>query len=289
MSGNTILKLALRGIRREQTQSQCRTPRLPITQQILADLLEHLGCNSTIPSQGRLMLKAAMSLPFFGFLRVSEFTVPAYHTPRRDIQFLGHRLKVFLTHSKKDQFGQGSVITVGSSEDACCPPQYHATHYLESCRTPLSRPLFHFRNGMPLTGKEVSSDPSLSPQVAGLQPVPLQHPQLSDWGSHCCCQGWHVILHHHGAWPLAQCCLPLLRPSSSGPHLHCCSDGKGSLTELVCTHLSPHLHSLTHMNGQKTNLPRVWPVCTISRGGLKGVYLGAILGGALWACPYKAG
>ena len=72
------------------------------------------------------MLKAAMSLAFFGFLRVSELTVPAYHTSRqflarRDIQFLGHQLRVFLTHSKTDQFGQGSVITVGCSEDAVVP------------------------------------------------------------------------------------------------------------------------------------------------------------------------
>eukprot|EP00731_Ephydatia_muelleri_P009454 Em0005g40a len=158
VSGNTILKLVLRGIQRKQTQSQCRTPRLPITPQILADLLKHLGCDSTIPSQDRLMLKAAMSLAFFGFLRVSELTVPAYHTScqflaRRDIQFLGHQLKVFLTHSKTDQFGQGSVITVGCSEDAFCPVSA-MQHYLESCRTPPSRPLFHFRNGMPLTAKK---------------------------------------------------------------------------------------------------------------------------------------
>ena len=157
VSGNTILKLVLRGIQRKQTQSQCKTPRLPITPQILADLLKHLGCDSTIPSQDRLMLKAAMSLAFFGFLRVSELTVPAYHTSRqilarRDIQFLGHQLKVFLTHSKTDQFGQGSVITVGCSEDACCPVSA-MQHYLESCRTPPSRPLFHFRNGMPLTAR----------------------------------------------------------------------------------------------------------------------------------------
>ena len=158
VSGNTILKLVLRGIQRKQTQSQCKTPRLPITPQILADLLKHLGCDSTIPSQDRLMLKAAMTLAFFGFLRISELTVPAYHTSRqflarRDIQFLGHQLKVFLTHSKTDQFGQGSVITVGCSEDACCPVSA-MQHYLESCRTPPSRPLFHFRNGMPLTAKK---------------------------------------------------------------------------------------------------------------------------------------
>jgi integrase len=158
VSGNTILKLVLRGIQRKQTQSQSRTPRLPITPQILADLLKHLGCDSTIPSQDILMLKAAMSLAFFGFLRVSELTVPSYHTSRqflarRDIQFLGHQLKVFLTHSKTDQFGQGSVITVGCSEDTCCPVSA-MQHYLESCRTPPSKPLFHFRNGTPLTAKK---------------------------------------------------------------------------------------------------------------------------------------
>ena len=83
VSGNSILKLVLRGTRRKQTQSQYRTPRLPITLQILADLLEQLGCDLTIPSRYRLMLKAAMSLAFFCFLRVGELTVPAYHTSRQ--------------------------------------------------------------------------------------------------------------------------------------------------------------------------------------------------------------
>eukprot|EP00731_Ephydatia_muelleri_P003217 Em0001g3217a len=132
VSGNSILKLVLRGIRRKQTQSQCRTPRLPIPPQILADLLEHLGHDSTIPSRDRLMLKVAISLAFFGFLPVSELTVPAYHTShqflaRRDIQFLGHQLMMFLTHSKTDQFGQGSVITVGCIIHIYCPN--NGSHY----------------------------------------------------------------------------------------------------------------------------------------------------------------
>ena len=133
---------------------------------------------------------------------------------------------------------------------------------------------------MPLTAKKFQAilNP-FSPQFAGLQPVPSQHPQPSDWGSHCCCQDGHVILHHHGARPQTQCCIPLLRPSSSGPPLRCCSDGKGSLTELVCTHLSSHLYSLMYMYGPKTNVPRVWPVCTIL-GGCR-----ACIWGLIWAEP----
>lgn len=85
VSGKTFLKLVLRGIQKKQKQSQCRTPRLPITPLILADSLEHFGCD---PSQDRLMPKAAMSLTFFGFLRVSGLMVPAYHT---SCQFLARR------------------------------------------------------------------------------------------------------------------------------------------------------------------------------------------------------
>ena len=224
MSGNTILKLVLRGIQRKQTQSQCRTPRLPITPQILADLLKHLGCDSTIPSQDRLMLKAAMSLAFFGFLHISELTVPAYHTSRqflarRDIQFLGHQLKVFLTHSKTDQFGQGSVITVECSEDACCPVSA-MQHYLECCRTPPSRPLFHFRNGMPLTAKKFRAivrfnlkslgfNPSLfnthsfrigaatAAAKAGMSSSTIM--ELGRW----CSDAFHSYVRHHPAHPSA--------------------------------------------------------------------------------------
>ena len=158
VSGNSILSWSCVASEGNRHSPNAGHPESLSPPQILADLLEHLGHDSTIPSQDRLMLKAARSLAFFGFLLVSELTVPAYHTSRqflarRDIQFLGHQLTVFLTHSKTDQFGQGSVITVGCSEDACCPVSA-MQHYLECCRTPLSRPLFLFRNGMPLTAKK---------------------------------------------------------------------------------------------------------------------------------------
>ena len=73
---------------------------------------------------------------------------------------------------------------------------------------------------------------------------------------------FHSYVRHHPAHPL-----------------RCCSDGKGSLTELVCAHFSPHLYSLMYMYGPKTNLPRVWPVCTILGGSR------ACIWGLIWAEP----
>ena len=192
MSGNTILKLVSEGNRRSPNAGH---PDSLLPPQILADLLEHLGRVSTIPSRDRLMLKAAILLAFFW--RVSELTVLAYHIShqflaRWDIQFFGHQLKVFLTHSKTDQFGQGSVITVGCSEDACCPVSA-MQHYLESCTTPPSRSLFHFRNGRPLTAKKFRAILHFHLKSLGFNPS-----LFNTHSCHCCCQGWHVILHHHG-------------------------------------------------------------------------------------------
>ena len=137
------------------TEAGTIAPRLLITPQILADLMEQLVSNSTVMLHDRHMLQAAMSLAFFGFLHVSELTVPLLfrRTPhqflaRGDIQFIGHQFKVLHVprRSKTDQLGKGLVITVGSSEDSCCPIKA-MKHYLKNCRAPLSRPLFHVRHG----------------------------------------------------------------------------------------------------------------------------------------------
>ena len=170
--------------------------------------------------------------------------VLAYHTShqflaRWDIQFLGHQLKMFLTHSKTGQFGQGSVITVGCSEDACCPISA-MQHYLESCRTPLSRPLFHFRNGIPLTAKKLRAILRFHLKSLGFNGF---NPSL--FNTHSFWIGAATAAAKAGMssstimelGPLVQCCLPLLRPSLSGPPLPCCSDGKGPLTELLFAHI----------------------------------------------------
>lgn len=86
--------------------------------------------------------------------------------------------------------------------------------YFESCSTPLSRPVFHFRNADPLTAKKFCA--ILLPQSG-----PLQYPQLSSR----CSQGWPIILPCHENRPL--------QPSTPMyvSLLCCCSDGKVTLTE----------------------------------------------------------
>ena len=120
-----------------------------------------------------------MSLAFFGFLRVSEFTVPApfigstcRFLAKGDIRFIGHQLKVFRNCSKMDQLGKGSVITVGCSEDACCPVNA-MQHYLGECRTHLhvSKPLFHFRHGPPLTARKFQAILCFHLKALGLNPL----------------------------------------------------------------------------------------------------------------------
>ena len=56
-----------------------RSPkRQPITNEMLGQILSQLDRDHK-PSHDRLMLKAAITLGFFGLLRVSEFTVPNQH------------------------------------------------------------------------------------------------------------------------------------------------------------------------------------------------------------------
>ena len=157
MGNNPLLKPVIRGIRRKQAQLPLSKSRLPITPKILRDLIKQLHCDSTITQHDKLMLQAAMLLVFFGFLRVSEFTTPAGSTSRflakGDVKFMDHQLKVFLGRSKTDQLGKGSTITVGCSEDGCCPVKAMRL-YLEECRTHPSKPFFHFRHGPPLTARK---------------------------------------------------------------------------------------------------------------------------------------
>ena len=66
----------------------------------------------------------------------------------------------YLHHSKTDQAGQGSTLTVGASPDPLiCHVQ--ALTYLLSMRASLPSLLFSYRNGLPLTCQLVTSQPRI--------------------------------------------------------------------------------------------------------------------------------
>lgn len=69
-----------------------------------------------------LMLRAALTLGLFGFLRVREFTVkdqsfdPRSHPTRRDVSWSGEGMYFFIKPSKTDQMGKGTTICIGRTE-----------------------------------------------------------------------------------------------------------------------------------------------------------------------------
>jgi len=124
------LHLALKSIKRTQAMANPSRPRLPITLQLMCGIKD---CLSRQPhSYSNIMLWAACCLAFFGFLRVSEFSVPCQgtydpgtHLSLTDIS-LDNRdnprlLAVFIKQSKTDPFWKGVTLYLGATNHPVCP------------------------------------------------------------------------------------------------------------------------------------------------------------------------
>ena len=124
------LQQTLKGIQKTQTATNPPRPRLPITVDIMQDikhLLLHKPQSYTIT-----MIWAACCLAFFGFLRVSEFTIPAQdqydqscHLSFNDVSLDSRdnpqMLKVSIKQSKTDPFRKGVNIYLGATGHSLCP------------------------------------------------------------------------------------------------------------------------------------------------------------------------
>ena len=114
-----------------------------------------------------VMLWAAFTLAFFGFLRCSEFTCnspfdPEYHLSRTGIIFYPNILNaehfdVIIKRSKTDPFRRGCRLTIGSSLNEFCPVRAMKIYFLQTPSIPESRPLFQFESGAPLTRATLTS------------------------------------------------------------------------------------------------------------------------------------
>lgn len=155
MSRNPTLNLVLRGLRRTVISSPS-VRRLPITQLILTDLLKALNHSRHFVAHDRRMLRAAFTLAFAAFLRGSEFTSsaqdfnPSTHATKSDVSLAEGALSFYLKHSKTDQFFRGHRITLQSTGSTTCPVASMRL-YFQSCSAQHSAPLFHFKNGPPLS------------------------------------------------------------------------------------------------------------------------------------------
>eukprot|EP00731_Ephydatia_muelleri_P036471 Em0261g1a len=77
-SNNPMIKFLVQGVERSMPAAHLKPKRQPITNEMLGQMPSQLDRDHK-PSHDCLMLKAAVTLGFFGLLRVSEFTVPNQH------------------------------------------------------------------------------------------------------------------------------------------------------------------------------------------------------------------
>ena len=121
------LQLILRGIKRSQGQQS--KIRRPITLQLL-NIFYYLPNVLHTANRDFLMLWAAMTLAFFGFLRLGELTCnstfdPKHHLMNRDITFMPRGSPkytlVCLKVSKTDPFSQGQTIVIGKTNSHLYP------------------------------------------------------------------------------------------------------------------------------------------------------------------------
>jgi len=168
------LQLILHGIKQSQGVNS-KTWR-PITLHVL-NLFNHLLNVKYTTNKDSFKVWAAMTLAFFGFLRIEELTCDSHFNPERDLTFsdLVFMLKssakymlVRLKVSKTDPFRKGQTIVIGKANSHLCPLSAMLA-YLES-RTPFPTTgcLFTFQSGSFLTRGRLTSETRLLLSKGGL-------------------------------------------------------------------------------------------------------------------------
>ena len=124
------LQVILRGIKKRQAGRHFTKPHLPITIPILRTIKTALSKET--PSYDSTTFWAMYCLAFFGFLRVSEFTIPAEDSYDSSCHLsLGNiavdnrtkprLLQLFLKQSETDRYKQGTTVYMGATDSTVCP------------------------------------------------------------------------------------------------------------------------------------------------------------------------
>eukprot|EP00731_Ephydatia_muelleri_P002419 Em0001g2419a len=102
---------------------------------MLKELSQSLYVSKTHSTHDRLMLQAALAVAFFGFLRVSKFTVNSWKRKamrrgrflaKQDVLLAPYDLQLTIKYSKMDQLGKGSIITMGLTRSSLLSSPRHA-------------------------------------------------------------------------------------------------------------------------------------------------------------------
>ena len=155
------LYLLLRGIKRSQGQTYSLPKRLPITPPLLRIMNRNLF-NSSRLIEDKIMIWAAITTAFFGFLRISEYTTPrkSSYDPSttllvEDVRIRNESVRLHLKSSKTDPFRQGVTVRIEANNTILCP--VNAIRYYITNHPTGSGPLFAFRNGSYLTRSDINA------------------------------------------------------------------------------------------------------------------------------------
>ncbi|KAL5509612.1 hypothetical protein EMCRGX_G005006 [Ephydatia muelleri] len=119
-----------------------RLTRLPLTLAMLSQMLRRLE-RAPLKQHDCLMIRAALALGFFSFLRVVKFTMknrsfnPRFHPTMQDISWSREGMRCFVKQLKTDQMGRGATIYIGRTHQRMgCHSQpmfFHSTclHLIE--------------------------------------------------------------------------------------------------------------------------------------------------------------
>ena len=170
------MKVLLHGIRRVQAQQAPARVRLPIT----ASLMRRIKAQLSLPpaSYLKVLIWAACSIGFFGFLRAGEFLVPdgAQFDPSRHLSLSDINLVtsapqwhflVTIKASKTDQFFQGGQVVLGATGSDLCPVEALLGSDLSS-RGPAPGPLFILPDGGPLRRPQFVEEVQQALSASGL-------------------------------------------------------------------------------------------------------------------------
>ena len=185
------LQLMLRCIKKA-TFNETTKARLPITPTIPRQVWQAI--HLSLVTEDHLMLWAAMTTCFYGFLRAGEVCSPTFasydpscHLCNTDKVLGSHTAptKLFITIkvSKTDPFCQGVTITLGKTDRQLCPMTSILSYIAHWGSQP--GPPFRFRDGSFFTQERFVREGRQLLTAAGTDPTPLFRSQFSYWcGNH---------------------------------------------------------------------------------------------------------
>ena len=154
------LNQLLRGIKRAHWV-HVRLPRPPVSVEVLKTLKASLR-SAGFCAEDKLMLWAAFTLAYFGFLRSAEFCSPAEATYCKlatlqwsDVSISRDQVIVSINSSKSDQFKNGCKVHLAATGNSICLARA-LTKYARSTQNACG-PFFTFENGKLLTRKRFTA------------------------------------------------------------------------------------------------------------------------------------